>query len=122
MQLDAEKMIEDAVRDGLREALKYKLTRDYNNPLDKIISDTIAQNSDGVRSLLSESLKSCLNDAESRSNIAASVRSTLAKSLVQRFGGELEKQVNVLKSDPATRARITLATEEIVKQKTAVGV
>jgi hypothetical protein len=39
--------------------------------------------------------------------------------LVQRFGGELEKQVNALKSDPTTRARITIAIEEIVKQKTA---
>jgi len=34
---------------------------------------------------------------------------------VPGLGGELEKQVNVLKSDPATRARITLAIEEIVK-------
>jgi hypothetical protein len=42
----------------------------------------------------------------------------LAKVLIQRFGGEMEKQVNVLKSDPTTRARITLAIEEIVKQKT----
>lgn len=41
---------------------------------------------------------------------------SLAKTLVQRFGGEIEKQVNVFKSDPTTRARITLAIEDIVKQ------
>lgn len=45
------------------------------------------------------------------------VRTTLAKTLVQKFGRELEKQVNALKSDPTTRARITIVIEEIVASK-----
>jgi hypothetical protein len=57
-----------------------------------------------------------LND-EFREQIATQIRHKLASVLVARFGGELEKQVNVLKSDPTTRARITLAIEEIIKVK-----
>jgi len=32
------------------------------------------------------------------------------------MGGELEKQVNKLKSNPETRARITLAISDIISQ------
>lgn len=119
MILDAEKLISDAVRDGIREGVKAKLGSSYSNPLDKLIDGVIQQNAGAFQSLLSESLASCMSDQQFRSDIAASVRSTLAKTLVQRFGGELEKQVNTLKSDPVTRARITVAIEEIVKQKSA---
>lgn len=120
MEIDAERVLGDAIRDGLREAVKQRLGNHYGaGPVDKLIEGAIAQNSESIRSLLSEAMASCLGDAQFRDEIATAVRGTLAKTLVQRFGGELEKQVNVLKSDPTTRARITVAIEEIVKSKVA---
>jgi hypothetical protein len=70
-----------------------------------------------MRTLLVEGIKSALSDESFRDQIKAALRTKLAKVLIERFGGELEKQVNTLKSDPATRARITLAIEEIIKTK-----
>jgi hypothetical protein len=58
-----------------------------------------------------------LGDEQFRANIAEQARHLLAKQLIQMFSGELEKAVNQLKSDPATRARIVLAIEQIVSQK-----
>lgn len=122
MEINAEQLLENAIRDGIREGVKSRLSNHYgSSPMDKLIDFCINARSEEFRTLLDDSLKSCLNDIEFRETIAASVRSTLAKTLVQRFGGELEKQVNTLKSDPTTRARITLAIEEIVKQKTQVA-
>lgn len=119
MELDTDKLIENALRDGIREGIKDRLKRDYQNPLDALIVSSIKAREADVQSLLSEALASCLNDKQFRDDIATSVRAVLAKTLVQRFGGEMEKQVNVLKSDPATRARITVAIEDIVKQQSA---
>jgi hypothetical protein len=116
MEIDANQLVENAVRDGLREGIKQKLTSSYSNPLDRLIEQCIAANSTAFTTLLQESLSSAIGDPEFRSTLKASVRTVLAKTLVQRFGGELEKQVNVLKSDPATRARITVAIEDILKQ------
>ncbi len=118
VEIDANKLMENAMRDGIREGIKTKLNASYNNPFDKIINDAIAEHSASFREMLNDGLKSCLSDKEFRADIATAVRHTLAKVLVQRFGGELEKSVNALKSDPTTRARITIAIEEIVKQKT----
>lgn len=117
MQIDAEQLLENAIRDGIRESVKSKLTSGYNSPLDKLIADCINSQSAKFRSMLEESIASCVNDKVFREEIAQAVRHSLAKTLISRFGGEMEKQVNVLKSDPTTRARITLAIEEIVKEK-----
>lgn len=117
MELDADQLIQNAIRDGLREGIKQKLSASYNNPIDKVIEASIAQAGDEFRKLLDEALASCVTDPSFREEVKTSTRHTLAKILVQRFGGELEKQVNTLKSDPTTRARITVAIDEIVKQK-----
>ena len=120
MEIDTDKLIENAIRDGIREAVKNKFSSHYgDNPLSKLIESAVAKNADSFRELLGESMATCLKDGEFRDEIAKSVRHTLAKTLIARFGGEMEKQVNVLKSDPATRARITLAIEEIVKERSA---
>jgi hypothetical protein len=71
--------------------------------------------------MLEQAVASCVGDPEFVESIRVAVRQSLAKTLVQRFGGELEKQVNALKSDPITRARITLALEEIVKERSPGG-
>lgn len=118
MELNADTLLEHAIRDGLREGIKNKLTSSYGNPLEKLVEASIAAHGPAFRAMLDKSLESCIGDPTFQDDIASSVRSVLARTLVQRFGGELEKQVNTLKSDPTTRARITLAIEEIVKQKT----
>lgn len=116
MDLDVEKQVLRAIEEGIRAGVKSKLDG-YNSPLAKLIEDSLSKHSGTMRALLEDSIASCLTDPTFREDIATSVRHQLAKTLVQRFGGEMEKQVNVLKSDPTTRARITLAIEEIVKTK-----
>lgn len=72
-----------------------------------------------LRLILEDAIAKSLNDTAFTDSIKQAVRQSLAKTLVQKFGGELEKQVNALKSDPLTRARIVLALDEIVKTKAA---
>lgn len=117
MEIDTDKLVENAIRDGLREACKSKFQASYNNPLDKLLDSAVTKHAGMIQDLLSEAIGLCAADPDFRAEIKSSVRVTLAKILVQRFGGELEKQVNSLKSDPITRARIVTAIDEIVKQK-----
>ena len=113
------KELEDAIKAGIGAAVKDCLSRSYNNPLEKCLDGIIQQHGEELRSLMIDAISSSLIDADFRDQVRAAIRHKLAKTLIERFGGELEKQVNVLKSDPATRARIVLAIEEIVKSKVA---
>jgi len=44
----------------------------------------------------------------------------LARVLITQFGGELEKSVNKLKSDPTTRAKITVAIDSVINNLTNI--
>lgn len=114
MEIDADKMLEHAIQDGLRKCIADKFGG-YNSPLDGLIKSSIEKHSGKFRTLLEDAIATAVTDADFRNEITQAVHRNLAKTLVQRFGGEIEKQVNVLKSDPTTRARITLAIEDIVK-------
>ena len=118
MNIDSDKLFQDAIRDALRSGVAEKL-KGYNSPLDGIVRTAIEKHSGMFRALLEEAIGSAVVNPEFRQEITAAVHRNLAKTLVQRFGGEIERRVNVLKSDPTTRARITLAIEEIVKSQTS---
>ena len=115
--MEYEQELLNAVRDGLRDGIKRKLSENYNNPLDKILLSVLAQHRVDFEGLLGEAIESCVHDEAFREEIKSGARQTIAKVLVKRFGGELEKQVNALKSDPVTRARIVTAIDEIVKSQ-----
>lgn len=115
--MEFEKLILEAVRTGVQEGVQNKLNSTYSNPLSSMLDDVIKSNRYHFVNLLDDAIKSCVNDEVFREEVKAGSRKALAKVLVQRFGGELEKQVNALKSDPVTRARIISAIDEIVKSQ-----
>ena len=112
--LDLAEIMLRNINEGIRDGIKSKLMG-YNSPLEKMMTDCINEHGTAIKSLLSDAIAESVKDESFRLEIQTSLRSQLAKTLVQRFGGELEKQVNALKSDPTTRARITIAIEDIVR-------
>ncbi len=117
MDINADQLLENAIRDGVRDGIKRKFGQSYNNPMEKMIEAAIERHRTAIVSLISDSIAAMLDNTDFREQIKSQVASQLSKQLVQKFGGELEKQVNTLKSDPATRARITLAIDSIVSGK-----
>ncbi len=112
--MDYEKEVNDAIRGGIREGVSRVFNNNYNNPLTKVVDEAVQNKHGEFRKLIDSAIAGCLVDEDFTSSIKVAVRQQLAKILVQKFGGELERQVNALKSDPTTRARIVLALEEIV--------
>jgi NAD-specific glutamate dehydrogenase len=114
---DTDKLLLSTVREALGKGFSEACSR-YDSSLRKLAEQVVEANHAELGSLLHEAIKTCVQDETFREEIKSAVRSHLAKLLVQRFGGELEKQVNTLKSDPATRARVVVALDEIVNPKT----
>lgn len=115
MDINTDEVLKNAIRDGIKEGIKGQFNNNYSSPLGKLINAAIETHTMSFRGLLEEAISSAINDKDFRSEVVSATRTVMAKTLVQKFGGELEKQVNALKSDPMTRARIVLAIEEIVK-------
>lgn len=114
---ELEQALMNAARDGIREGLTKRLSSNYSNPLDKVIDNAVLASTSELSVLASDAIRNALTSEGFKGMIEQAIRAQLAKQLVARIGGELEKQVNALKSDPATRARITVAIDEIIKSK-----
>lgn len=111
--MTTDEMLLKAVKEGIYEALKARLVN-YNSPVDILIRDCIKVHESALSGIINQAVSSCVLDQEFKEEIKTAVRTQLARALVQRMGGELEKQVNQLKADPTTRARIVMAIDRII--------
>lgn len=60
MDINADQLLENALRDGLREGVKQKLTSGYNSPIDKLVSLAIEKHQSQLVELLSTAISSAL--------------------------------------------------------------
>ena len=87
----------------------------YNSPLSSMIKEVIETHKQGIKDIIDSNITNLIESTEFNLAIKSELNSKLAKVLVSRFGGELESQVNKLKADPTTRAKITLAINSVIE-------
>jgi len=110
-----EKQILAQVEKAMGEAITKELVG-YNKPLSKLTERVIEKNSEELFGLINDEFCNLLNGDGFKDALREALREKLAKTLITRMGGELEKQVNELKQNPQTRAKITLAISQIVEE------
>lgn len=111
-------MKEDIIRiaeKAIVEAVGKELTG-YNKPLTNYVNEVLENHKSDFMSLIDNEVSTMLKAPEFKVALSKALNEKLAKVLVSRLGGELEKQVNELKSNPETRAKITLAISRIMEE------
>ena len=103
-----------AVRHSMHEAVAAKLTG-YQSPLEPLLKVVVERHRAELEKMLEAAFVEAYSNTEVRAQIVEGVRHKIGRELVNKMGGEVEKQVNLLKSNPETRAKITLAIAEIVR-------
>lgn len=111
-----EKLILETVRDSLAKSVGDEINC-YSSPVRDLSKAVIEKHKVSLFGIIDEAFSGFSNDPEFRSSIVLAVRTNMAKQLVQKFGGMIEQQVNELKANPTTRAKITLAIDDIIKGK-----
>jgi len=86
----------------------------YNKPLSKLTAQVISDNEDALYRVINDEVVALLDSDTFKVELKAALNKKLAKVLISRFGGELEKRVNKLQADPTTRAKLTLAIDKVV--------
>lgn len=109
-----EQQVASQVRDSIGEAIKKKL-EGYGTPLDKIIERAVAAQQEELFDLIRDAFAE-VTIGEIKAQIKQSAAHKIAKVLVSKMEGEIEKRVNDFRSDPATRARIVLAIEKAISE------
>lgn len=88
----------------------------YGKPLSKLTEKVINAHESQLYNLINNEVEQLLTTESFRGALKDALNEKLAKVLIARMGGEMEKQVNELKGNPATRAKITLAINRILEE------
>jgi hypothetical protein len=103
----------------VREALMAKVGKvldGYNSPLDKIIHEVIVQHDAEFRGIIQKALEITIKDKQFVSDVNVQFKHKIAKVLVGKMEGAVEKAADRMRQDPSLRARMIIAIEEIIKE------
>lgn len=92
----------------------------YSSPMNELVKRVVVKHEAALTVAIDSAIGGIVKSPEFAQELENAMRAKVARTLIDRLGGEIEKQVNELKANPTTRARITLAIEQILKDRKAV--
>ena len=113
--MDFEQKVLNEVNEAISTAIRAKL-EGYNSPLKLVVDTVIDEHKDKLHELINGYVVEALNSDDLKAQIKEGMNKKLARTLIDRAGGELEKRVNALRADPITRAKIDLAIDKIIQE------
>ena len=108
-----EDMIYKAARNAIHDAISTELIG-YKRPLSILAGKVIDSHADELCSLIDGEVSALINSTKFKIEFRQALSKKLASVLINRMGGELEKKVNLLKANPETGAKLTLAITKLV--------
>ncbi len=88
----------------------------YNSPLVKAVSSALDEQRDEINTLASESVSEIVNSDDFKQVMKEEMKRKLSRVLISQYGGQVEKAVNELRSNPLTKAKITTAIDSIISE------
>lgn len=115
MEQDILRAVNAAIGDSIRQHLT-----GYSSPINGLVSKVVQNHSANIEKVIDKSVTSLIKSDGFECAIHEQLNKKLAQVLISKMSGELEKQVNILKQNPQTRAKITLAISDIINDLSVV--
>lgn len=109
------KNLEGIIMDGVRDAVKTKLGG-YGTPLDKIINDVISQRQSVIAQKMTAALDTVIAGDEFATALQYEFRHKVAKTLVSKMEGAVEKAANEVRNNPVLKAQLIQAFNMIIRE------
>jgi division protein CdvB (Snf7/Vps24/ESCRT-III family) len=113
--MEMEKQVLAQVNKAIGGAITQELVG-YNKPLNKLVECVIEKHSVELFETVDKAFSNLVTSNEFKQALDSALQKQLARTLISRMGGELEKRVNELKANPQTKAKITLAISSIIDE------
>ncbi len=114
MGQELEQEVVKVAKASISTAIEKTLLEGFDSPLKKLISETIMSRETEFKRLVSKSIDGLLSSDAFRHTFKQSLHQKIAKQLISKTGGEIEKTINRFRQDETTRARITLALDSLI--------
>ena len=114
-ELNIEEGVMQALSKGIEKVIQSTL-EGYNSPLAPIIEAVIKKHSDKIKSILDTEVEKSLNSKDFKKAIQEAIHHKVARIIISKMEGTLEKTVNDLRNSPEFKAKLTLAVTKIVSE------
>lgn len=111
-----EKEVFGLIRKSLADSVVKALESGYNSPLNKCIEACINRHKAELESLVDRLLTSTLDSMELREDILRAFKDKVARVIVSKADGAVEKAVNEYRQNPVFRAKLTMAIEKLIAE------
>lgn len=108
--ISLEKQVLQQINECFADAISKRLQSDYHGPFGKIIERAVAAKEAELFQFVTDAFSE-LTSGSIKEQIKQAAAHKIAKVLVSKMEGEIERRANDFRADPTTRARITLAIE-----------
>jgi hypothetical protein len=112
-----EEEIKEVVLNGLREKVNTRYTYEY---VDRAVAEVMSEdvNYQLLKNFVRETLSWINNDKAFKNEVKAEFQRKVAKSMVGKLEGTVERAVDAIRQDQTLRAEMILAVEKIIKKNT----
>lgn len=111
--MSLETQISEAACKAAREAIAKSLDS-YNGPLQKMAGQVVEENREVLLAILRQSFTDTIATDEFRSAVREAFVHKLARFLVAKVEGSVEKAANQMLADPEAKARMVLAVKSVI--------
>lgn len=86
----------------------------YNSPLNKLVTDVVNKHTGEFRDIIEDSFSKAILTDDFKESVNHAFNHKLARILVDKMEGAIEKRVNELRSDPTMKAKMILAIQSLI--------
>lgn len=105
----------DIVTDAIKSKVGERLNS-YNSPLNQVVDEVVNQHAEIIKDIANTCLKETLATKEFKAIVKDEFAHKVAKAMVGKLEGSVEKAVEVLRNSPTIKAEMIIAIENIVKK------
>lgn len=109
-----EDQILQTIRTSIQDAIVKTLVG-YNSPLEKLVNEVVQKNAPEISKRMDDALKASIQSHDFDAAMRDAMGHKLARQLISKMDGAVEKVANDLRSNPTFRAKLTLLVEETVR-------
>lgn len=106
--------IEDEVRSQVVKHISDKLG--YSRTLHDMVDNVLTKHQDEIENTIDEALATVIGDKKFKATIIEEFQHKVAKNLVGKLEGTVEKAVETYRQNPTLKSKMILAIENIIKE------
>ena len=111
LEQDILQVAQQSVSDAIKSVLS-----GYNSPLSKLISSVVDENSQALRTIISDSFTQVIRKDEFKQSIVNAFSHKVARSIISNNDGLFDRVSNELKQDAVFKSRMAIAVSNVVNE------